>query len=378
MRRKWKSVAALGMAALLGCLMPMNTMLAAEEDTEAVQEMEAESDTDAVSDDEAISDDNESIVDEEDAEDEIPGDEVNLGDEINADDENAVDDANAEDEDVVDEAGTDNDGNEGIQVMAVTDDPETGGVEVQENTDAPVIDIKWNGQSCTYELGGTIEYQYVKDPDQRLELSASQDGKAISFYYYLDKNPGAAAMGEDQVNWSDAISSLSTVVEVLSSNKTYVVYVKAEANGQTVYARSCGIVVDTEAPKVTGVADGGTYPEGTVFHVEDANLESVTVNGESIALAADGNYQVTEDGTSCEIKAKDKAGNETVCGINVSGGRELADGGAISANGTYSLKANTSYQLAAGEWQVGGDSTVYQGGGSFYVKEARDYRFTKR
>ena len=384
MHRKWKSVAALGMAVLLGCLVPVNTMLAAEEDTEAVQEMEA----DSVSDDEAISDDDESVDEEENADDETGVDEEtaddesaedeNAGDEADAEDENVDDEADTEDENVIDEADTDIEGSADAAAMSAAEEPEAGGIEVQASTAAPVISIKWNGQKCIYDLGGKIDYKYVKDPDQKLELSATQDNNPVTFYYYIDNNPGPTAMEADQVNWSGAVSSLSTVAEMLSSNKTYVVYVKAESDGQTVYARSCGIVVDTEAPKVTGVTDGGTCSEGTIFHVEDPNLESVKVNGKSLTLASDGNYQVTAYGTSCEIKAKDKAGNETVCKVNVSGGRELATGDVITVNGTYSLKAGVPYKLSAGEWRIAGDSTIYKGGNTFYVMISDNYKFTKR
>lgn len=43
MCRKWKMVSALSMAVLIGCLMPMGTMLAAEENAEAAQVVNADS-----------------------------------------------------------------------------------------------------------------------------------------------------------------------------------------------------------------------------------------------------------------------------------------------------------------------------------------------
>lgn len=370
MHRKWKKVYALGMAALLGCLMPMGTMLAAEEDTEVVQEMEADSgsDADVVSDAEIISDDNDSIGDEVDAEEEIAGDEVNV------DEENAGVEVNAEDENVIDEADTDNDENADIAIMSVAD-AEAGDVAVQEDTAAPVIDITLNGENCKVDgLGGNIDYKYTSSSNSKLGFSASQNGTSIMFRYYLDENPGDKAKDEDDISWSGDCSSL---LWTLSDNKTYVLYVKAEANGQTVYARSCGIVVDTIAPKIVGVENGGTYPAGTTFTVEDANLDVVMVNETPVTPEADGSYQVKANGTSCAIRAIDKAKNETVYSITVSGEKPV-ENTVISESGTYSLKTGTSYRLAAGTWQVGGDSTVYQGGIAFYVKAAGDYSFTKQ
>ena len=378
MHRKWKSVFALGMALLLGCLMPMHTMLAAEDDAEVVQEVEADSDADVVSDDGAISDDNESVDADENTGDEASAEDENAGDEANAEDENVGDEADAADVNVGDEAEADMDGQEGIQLMAVSEEPEAGGVEVQASTDAPVIAITLNEENYKVDgLGGEIAYKYTKSSDSKLKLSASQDGNPVEFYYYLDKNPGDTAMEENQINWSDAVSSLSTVVEVLSNNKTYVVYVKAEANGQTVYARSCGIVVDTIAPKIVGVEAGKTYSPGTPFTVEDANLDVVMVNETPVTPSSDGTYQVKANGTNCMIRAKDKAGNEQTCSITVFG-EEPEDNTVISKSGTYSLKPGVSYQLTAGKWKVGGDSTVYQGGRSFYVSSSGDYSFTKQ
>lgn len=370
MHRKWKSVAALGMAVLLGCLMPMNTMLAAEDDTEAVQEMEADSvsDADEVSEDEVISDDNESVDDEVSAEEE------------SVDDENAVDEANVEDENVVDEADADNEGNDGIGVMTLMEEPQAGDIEVQTAA-APVINITWNnGESSKYDLGGQIDYKYVNNKDQAFVCSASQDGQEVSLFYCLEKAANTTAKGEEQMgslSWTEASSSSERIL--LSDDAKYVLYVKAVgADGQTAYARSGGVVVDTIPPAVTKLVDGGTYPEGTTFQVTDTNLESVYVNGVDVTAGWGAVYQVKANGTStsCVIKAKDKAGNETTYSVNVS--KDPAEDGVISTSGIYSLKTGTSYRLTAGTWQVNSDSTVYQGGRNFYVTAAGDYSFTKR
>lgn len=327
MYKKWKGVAALSMAVLLGCLMPMGTMLAAEEDTEAVQESEADpvSDTDA---------------------------EENVG----------------------------NDANDGIEDMSETDVPDAGDEEIQVHNDAPVISITLNGENCKVDgLGGKIDYKYVNYSDVKLSFSASQGDNTIFIYYYLDQFDDMTDNAKDEAQmtslWPDGPSS--PMQYTLSPNKKYVLYVKAEADGQVVYARSCGIVVDTIAPQIVGLENGKAYPEGTTFKVEDANLESVLVNETPVTPDSNGNYQVIANGTSCVIRVKDKAGNEACYSITVTA-RTPEENGVISANGTYSLKAGTSYKLAEGNWQVSGDNTVYQGGSAFYVKTDGNYSFTKR
>ena len=348
MYKKWKSVAALGMAVLIGCMTPVSTMMVAAEDSqEDVQEREMNS----VSDDEDILDD-ENAGDEEKVDDENVGDEVNVDEEVNTD-------------------------NNDIVVMEEAEGSEAGDAEDPAGAAAPVIEIKWQGQSYVYSLGGKIDFIYVNNGGQAFECSASQ---AVSLSYCLEKvDANAEAKGDvqmDSLTWQSAQPSLERIP--LSDDAHYVLYVKAEADGQTAYARSGGIVVDTIAPGVTKLVDGGIYPEGTTFQVSEANLESVIVNEVLVNPESDGSYRVSANGTStsCVVRVRDKAGNETTYSITIS--KDPAEEGIISENGTYPLKANVKYQLGAGQWQVSGDKSVYSGSSTFYVSKDGDYTFTKR
>ncbi len=348
MCRKWKKTAALGLAVLIGGMMPMGTMLAAEDNAEVVQEIEAD----------------------------------------------------------VAEAG------------------DTGDTEAPENMDAPVIDITLNGESCKVDgLGGSISYKYTNVSNSKFGLSASLNNRPILFCYYLDDSPGDEAKDNDNISWSGKCSAMDWG---LSSNKSYVVYMKAEANGQTVYARSCGVVVDTTAPEIVGLKEGETYPAGTTFKVQDANLDVVMVNETPVTPEEDGSYRVRANGTSCVIRAKDKAGNESTCSITVSGGEEPGTGeeepgtgdetpgtgdekpgtgdetpgtgeeepgtgdekpgtgdetpetgNIISESGVYALKAGVKYHLAEGKWKIDGDKSVCEGNSDFYVEKDGNYKFVK-
>ncbi|MDE7258854.1 MAG: hypothetical protein K2N77_06410, partial [Lachnospiraceae bacterium] len=54
------------------------------------------------------------------------------------------------------------------------------------------------------------------------------------------------------------------------------------------------------------------------------------------------------------------------------------DTNVISKTGDYSLKAGTAYRLGDRKWTLEGDSTVYSGGSTFYVREDGSYHFTQR
>ncbi len=383
MCRNWKKMSALGLAVLLGCMLPMGTMLAAEEDAGTVQEtgVNSDSDGDEIRDGETILED-EKDTEEGKEENENPSDQDNPDqNEEDADDGEAAEEADAdEEENDGDEVNRDQNEEESdvteitpqIKQNVSAKEPETGA-----SVGTPEIVITSGGQSQTFELGGEITYEYVNHTGRSFDVSVSQGGQPAPFSIYLEKNSGKEALKEDEMasrTWTEIVSSKGIL---LPGDGSYVLYVKAEVAGNVVYKRSGGIVVDIQAPQVIDLVDGNTYPEGTIFQIKDANLESVIINDQSVALSEDGKYQVTAKGnsTSCVIKAKDKAGNETSCSISVSGKNPA--GNMISQSGIYSLKAGTAYQLAGGSWSVGGSRTVYQGGSTFYVKADGDYAFWK-
>ncbi len=446
MYRNWKSAAALGLAVLLGCMMPMGTMLAAETgtgpaaDNGAAYDDESASDSGSVSGEEkeTVSDGenvpgNETVLDEENApEDETVLDEENapedetvsggenasedeavsggenapeeeaVSDEGNASEEEAVSGGGnaSEDETVSDEENAPEDESAGgmqdagiMSAPAAGTDTETNGAG---SASAPEIIIKRGGTNTTCPLGGKIDFVYVNYLGTLCELSVGQSDESVSLFYALDKVTDMEAEakkeeGMKSLEWGSVTPPV--YIEPNSGDGCYVVYVKAEAGGQTYFARSNGIVVDTQKPVIKGVeeGEGKTYPEGTLFQVEDANLDKVLVN-EQVATPENGNYKVVADGTSCVIRAIDKARHETVYSINVSGTgtpepsepekpepgpSEPDDSNVISKSGEYTLKAGVKYHLAEGKWKVDGDKSVYRGGSDFYVKADGSYKFTK-
>lgn len=374
MCRNWKKVSALGLAVLIGCMLPMGTMLAAEENAGTVQENEAKSDSDsaALQDDKTIS--NEEKKDDENLTDKGKTDSHENGGEEGKTDENDADD----DGDIVDEVKENEDEADNDNITPpIRQKALAKAAESPESVQKPEIVITSEGKPLTFDLGGEITYEYVRHTGRSFNVSVTQGDQPISYSFCLKGNSEKEALGEGQMGslaWTAIVSSEGIL---LSDDGSYVLYVKAGEDGNVTYKRSGGIVVDTKAPVISGVEDGKTYQEGTEFQVEDANLESVFVNDQPVALAENGKYQVTakDNSTSCVIKAKDKAGNETNCSITVSG--KSLEGDTISGSGTYSLKANTPYKLGGGNWSVQGSKTVYRGGSTFYVKTDGDYTFWK-
>lgn len=387
MCRNWKKVSALGLAVLIGCMLPMGTMLAAEENAGTVQENEAkaDSDSDAFQDDKTISeeekkddenhtdkgktDSHENDIDKEKTDSHENDAEEEKTDENDADDEGDIVDEVKENQDEADNANI---------TPPIRQKAPAKAAKSPESIEALEIEITSEGKSLTSDLGGEITYEHVNHTGRSFNVSVTQGDQSISYDVYLEKNSGKESLGKEQLasyTWIEDVSS--TEGFPLSEDGSYVLYVKAGEGENVIYKRSGGIVVDTKAPVISGVEDGKTYQEGTEFQVEDVNLESIFVNDQPVALKEDGKYQVTakDNSTSCVIKAKDKAGNETNCSITVAG--KSLEGDTISGSGTYSLKANTPYKLDGGNWSVQGSKTVYRGGSTFYVKADGDYTFWK-
>lgn len=362
MYRKWKNAAALGLAVLLGCMMPVCTMLAAEDEAGSVSESGVSYEEEAASAGVNAPDDGTVSADEEEAGDGT----APAGESVAADEDEAVTDgANAPDDGTTSEA-------EAEPVM------ETWEAADSESADAPGIVITRDGKDSTCSLGGQITFEYVNNWGPQVEVSVSQGDQDISIFWAKDKvtDMEAGAKTEEQMDSLTWYRKEPSESILLSQDGGYVIYAKVVSGEQKYYARSNGIVVDTRKPVIKGVEDGKTYPEGTLFQVEDVNLDCVLVN-EQPAAAESGNYQVVANGSSCVIRAKDKAGNETVCSITVSENEKPGTGTVISESGDYALKAGVKYHLAEGKWKVDGDKSVYQGGCDFYVRVDGSYKFTK-
>lgn len=394
MCRNWKNVAAVGLAVLIGCMMPMSTMLAADTEADAVVENGGES----VSDGGNVLEDVDASGGENDPEDGSVPDEENTPEDENVSDKEST----PEEELVSDEENTPEDGSvsEGENADIISDagvlsvPMAASAAEDVESESAPVITITRGGADMTCDLGGTISFEYANNFGTMFEVSVDQSDENVSLYYYVDKVTDMEAEAKkkevmDSLYWA-AAQSLHVSVDPLNDG-CYVLYVKVEAGEQKYYARSEGVVVDTKKPVITGVEEGKTYQEGTLFQVEDANLDYVLVN-EQQATPENSNYKVAANGTSCMIRAKDKAGNETTCSITVLGSEtpepekpkpetpepeKPDDSNVISKSGEYTLRAGVKYHLAAGKWKVDGDKSVYQGGNDFYVKADGSYKFIK-
>lgn len=389
MKKRWKKSAALCLAVLLTGFVPMGTMQAAEQSTE-LQVQEAVKD--AVQ--EEISEPQDAaggVTSEETPEVPDPADETETEEEAPAPE--GADDVFWDNVDVALEE------NNGPVLSQIKLETETMQPEQPDNDSAadglePVIDVKLPGNVQTRSIGGQIEYTYIGNHDQRIYVSVEQ---GIALYYYFESlsEMTEESRSEEQLSSLWQGGSQNGYQEIaLNQDGKFILYLKADTgNGQTISLRTDGMVVDTAAPVITGIDNGGSYPEGTPFQVNDDNLAAVKINEQAVEPStADGAYQLTADGASpsCVIRAVDRAGNETVYSVTVEQKNPDQDPdkdpdqdpdeeiSIIDMNGTYSLQAGKAYRLGGGRWTLNGDPTVYCGDSTFYVSVDGDYTFQRK
>lgn len=140
------------------------------------------------------------------------------------------------------------------------------------------------------------------------------------------------------------------------------------------------MLIDTEAPSITGAADGNAYyGESINVVIEDLDLVELKINDEAV--------EITGNKISLELSSnkgkekyviwmKDAAGNENTLVVDVMD--EWTKLGYVPENKTIRLTTDEQYMLLdEGKWTISGDDTVYSGGIAFYVNQEGEYIFTQ-
>ena len=112
----------------------------------------------------------------------------------------------------------------------------------------------------------------------------------------------------------------------LDKDGRYIIYARlSDASGNVRYISSDGIVVDNTAPVISGITDGKTYCEAQIVSVEEANPDSITVNGNPVTLT-DGKLTLNPADGEQIVVVTDKVGNTASVTVTVNDGHTpLAD-----------------------------------------------------
>ena len=171
---------------------------------------------------------------------------------------------------------------------------------------APTGEVKFNERTAFQKFINTITFGLFFKDDVNVKLTAEDDASGVKsvLYFRSDK-----VLTDDEVraitDWTD---NSDFDIEAKDMDK-FIIYVRIEDNaGNVTFIGSDGATFDTAAPEIVGIENGKTYYVTKKVAIDDENLESVILNGETVedvfSLAGD------KDATYA-IRAVDKAGNVT-------------------------------------------------------------------
>ena len=171
----------------------------------------------------------------------------------------------------------------------------TGTVSIDEN--------KWS------DLWNTITFGLFFKETKTVKVEVATDLSGIAKVEYYDS---ATALSADAVKavtaWTDMGADYAQNVTAEDA-KTFIYYIRITDNaGNVTYISTADATYDLTKPAISGITDGSTYYTTQKVTVTDTNLDSVTLNGETVTdeITLAGNVDKTYT-----IVATDKAGNET-------------------------------------------------------------------
>lgn len=161
------------------------------------------------------------------------------------------------------------------------------------------------------------------------------------------------------------------------------VYLKKQATGEQTDGIALNILIDKEAP-VLSVKDGETYySDSYEITVQDENLSKVVINNtiKDTDMVVKGSQMkaylsANRKTMKYQITATDVAGNQTQVTITVK--PAWMEKRVVLSGEWLTMYCDEAYSLEDGTWQVSGDSTIYSGGRTIYVKNDGEYKFTKK
>ena len=203
---------------------------------------------------------------------------------------------------------------EGVQTVVIVDkagNTTTLTVTVNEipDTTAPEVSIALGGRTWS-KLVESVTFDLFFRTNEEFVIAAADDDSGVKEISYLIVSEPVAAEELAGAAWT-----VYTGPVKLDADGRYIIYAKVVDNeGNTCFASSDGLVIDTLAPKVTGITDGGVYEGDVTFTVEDANLESITINGEEVT----GDVFTLHPAEGVQtVVIVDKAGNTTTLTVTV-------------------------------------------------------------
>ena len=220
----------------------------------------------------------------------------------------------------------------------------------------------------------TIRYGLFYQDTKTVTVQAEDNESGIAGYEYLvSGEPLTIAQLQSSQEWK---AGATFTIDAAAQEQIIYARVTNQA-GMASYISSDGIVYDTTVPVISGIVNGESYyADKLAVTVKDDYLQRVTVNGKAVTVnGTSAVFDLTPADGAYTITAQDVTGNTTTYKVTVEESW-IRDG--IASSGRKKLVAGTAYKLGGGKWKIAGDSTVYEGGKTFYAASSGEYDFQKQ
>lgn len=210
---------------------------------------------------------------------------------------------------------------------------------------APTGEVKLNERTAFQKFINTITFGLFFKDDVHVKLTATDEASGVKSVMYFKSD---RILTDEEVraitDWTD---NSDFDIEAKDMDK-FVIYVRIEDNaGNVTLIGSDGATFDTTAPEIVGVENDKTYYVTKKVAIDDENLASVTLNGETVE---DVFTLVGDKDATYVIRTEDKAGNVTEYTVYMKPISSITD--AISAITADNVKSSDAETISSVERQI--------------------------
>ena len=210
---------------------------------------------------------------------------------------------------------------------------------------APTGEVKLNERTAFQKFINTITFGLFFKDDVHVKLTATDEASGVKSVMYFKSD---RILTDEEVrtitDWTD---NSDFDIEAKDMDK-FVIYVRIEDNaGNVTLIGSDGATFDTTAPEIVGVENDKTYYVTKKVAIDDENLASVTLNGETVE---DVFTLVGDKDATYVIRTEDKAGNVTEYTVYMKPISSVTD--AISGITADNVKSSDAETISSVERQI--------------------------
>lgn len=189
-----------------------------------------------------------------------------------------------------------------------------------KDSEKPTGEIKISKNSWKSFLNNITFGLFFKDTQTVTINAADNSGEAVTVEYLLS-NKELTKTALDGMTFTAYTAPFS-----IATDNEYIIYVKlTDAEGNTDYICSAGIVLDGTSPVITGIANGKTYCKAQTVTINEKYVDTVTVNGAAVTLNENGGFTLAPANGGQRIVVTDKAGNTAEMTVTVNDGHTYGD-----------------------------------------------------